>query len=154
MDFHFEILKQTRLHMLFIIDKHSKEELLRIPKGFNNHLLWNFGHAIVVQHLLVYALSGLEPPIDKALVERFRKGSSPGTECSDELLDQLKFLALSSVTTLQENYDKAIFKNYKEYTTGYNVTLNSATEAIVFNNAHEALHMGYMMSMSRALSAE
>lgn len=154
MDFHFNILKQTRLQMLAIIDSHSLEELLHIPKGFNNHILWNFGHALVIQELLLYALSGKKTPVDESIVLQFRKGSSPMETCTEDLLTQLKKMALDGIETSRMDYEKGVFEAYKTYTTGYHITLTSAEEAIAFNNTHEALHLGLMKGISRCVKEE
>ena len=34
-------------------------------------------------------------------------------------------------------------------TTSYNVILKTVEDAIVFNNIHEGLHLGYMMALNR-----
>ena len=52
---------------------------------------------------------------------------------------------------MEEDYHKGVFKTYNEYTTSYNVTLNNIEKAIMFNNVHEGLHLGYIMALKKAL---
>jgi hypothetical protein len=33
------------------------EQLNKIPEGYNNNLIWNIAHVVVVQQMLVYKLS-------------------------------------------------------------------------------------------------
>ena len=76
MDQQFEILLITRKNVLNSIKDLSIEALTKIPKGFNNNIIWNAAHNLATQQLLVYKLSGQSPVIPGELIDKYRKGTS------------------------------------------------------------------------------
>ena len=144
-------MKQTRIRLLKIIDTHSIEEINRIPKGFNNNLIWNFVHTIVTQQLLCYSLSGLKPIISSDVIDAYRKGSKPGKDVDEQTLVAYKKMAFDTLDQFELDIEEGIFKEYKPYETSFGLTLNNFKEASHFNLAHETLHLGIMMSMRKVL---
>ena len=49
------------------------------------------------------------------------------------------------------DYNARAFKNYKEYTVSTGSTLISVDEALVFNNFHEGIHLGYILALIKSL---
>lgn len=143
----FEQLRQTRKNMLTFFEKNEGKAHF-IPKGFNNNLFWNFAHCIVTQQLLIYKLSGNTMIIDDELVEKFRKGTKALEIVPSPIeIGKIKDLAITAVDQLEKDFEQGLFKTYNEYPTSFGVTLKSVEEAILFNNIHEGLHLGYMMAM-------
>ncbi|MFH5831956.1 DinB family protein [Halalkalibaculum sp. DA3122] len=62
--------KTNRQRYLNAWEEHSLERLNTIPQGFNNNLIWSFGHIIVSQQALIYRLSGLEGYVSDQLFVR------------------------------------------------------------------------------------
>ncbi len=149
----FNLLLQTRKNLLKTMEHFTFQELSKIPKGFNNNIVWNFNHAVLVMHLLTYKLSGLEVQIDKNLISKYSKGAKPNADIPEEDFIFFKSIALSSVKQLEQDYNATLFKNYKEYPTSYNVTLTNIEEAISFNNLHEGLHFGYILAQIKGLDS-
>jgi hypothetical protein len=149
MNYALQILRQTRQNYLSIMENLTTEQLLTIPTGFKNNILWNIGHTIVVQNLLTYGLSDLHNPIEVELIEKYRKGSQPSSPVADSEIEAIKGLLTSSVAQLEADLAVGIFKTFKSYPTSYGVTLNNIQDAVTFNNAHEALHLGYVMAMRK-----
>jgi hypothetical protein len=145
-----ELLLQTRKNFLDIINNHTLEQLNTIPNGFNNSIIWNFGHALVVQQLLCYKLSGLPVHTSDEIVQLFKKDSL-ATPVSEAIVNELKALATESITQLEADIKANIFTNYTEYTTSYGYTLSNIANAVEFNTMHEALHLGYAMAMRKSL---
>lgn len=148
MNYHFELLRTTRKNALSLMSGLSNAQLNTIPEKCSNNILWNIGHTIAVQQLLVYRLSYLEVRTSEAFIENFKKGSQPKIYSDDEI-EEVKSLALSTVDLLEEDYKNGLFKQFKTYTTGYNATLSNVEEAIMFNNLHEGLHFGYAMALRK-----
>ena len=69
MDFQKNInkLKAAREVILSSIDGLNSDQLLNIPIGVNNNILWNLGHIITTQQSLHYFLSAVTMPISKNL---------------------------------------------------------------------------------------
>jgi len=147
----FEINTVTRKNILKTIDSLSLDQLNVIPEGFKNSIIWNTAHVVVTQELLCYKLSGLEMSLDNEFIDRFKKGSDAGVNCTQEEVNFIKDKMLSLADKLKEDYNNSIFKDYTVYPTSYNVTLNNVDEAIQFNNAHTALHFGYIMAMKKSI---
>lgn len=147
--FDLNILKVTRKNILELLDQCTYEQVCKIPDGFSNSILWNFGHVAIVQQLLIYALSGKEMLIDKETVDLFRKGQSGQETISEEAYNTLKGQFLSLADQLSNDYEDLAKRDYKTYSTSYNAVLNNVDEAIAFNNIHEAVHFGIMMAQKK-----
>lgn len=149
----FDILKTTRGNIIKIISGCSLSELNTIPTGFNNNLIWNFGHVIVTQQLLCYGLSGQEMYTNKELIAKYRKDSKPSSESPVDQLEYDQLNALFELTTqkINEDYKAGKFGEnaFKEYTTSYNMTLRNPEDAIRFNNVHEAMHLGQCILLKK-----
>lgn len=151
--YHFEIQHQTRQNLLNLINTHSVEEMNLIPEGFNNNLVWNLGHVIVTQQLLVYQMAGLKVHVTEALINQFRKGSKPEKVYEENEIEALKKLLIDLIDQTKSDFEIGIFQKYDPYTTSYGMTLSSAEEAIAFNNVHESMHLGVVMQLSRLVSS-
>lgn len=149
MNTHFEILKTTRTNVLNAIEGLSNEQLNTIPEGFNNSIIWNVAHIVVTQQLLCYKVSGLPMHLEDSFIDRFKKGSSAEGTVSEEEVLFIKEKMMSLIDQIEKDYAEGIFKTYTQYPTSYNFVLNSAEDAIKFNNVHEGLHFGYIMAQKK-----
>lgn len=148
----FDILQATRNLVLKTIDGLSLEQLNKIPTGFNNNIAWNVAHLVVTQQLLNYGLSDTPFLIENDLIEKYRKGTAPQKDVTQEEWNEILNLFKSIPEQLADDYCKDdMFTQFKTYPTSYGYELNSIEDAIEFNNAHEALHLGYIMALKRSL---
>jgi len=145
----FETTIRSRNMILELLQKDTLEQLNKIPEGFNNNLIWNIGHIIVAQQLLVYKLSGLPMMIANEMVDKYKNGSRPERDVTQAELDEIKNLLLETINKTAADYNNGVFKTYNEYTTSIGFNLKNAEEAIVYNNFHEGLHLGIMMSLRK-----
>jgi len=144
-----ETTSKSRKMILELLQNHTLEQLNKIPSGFNNNLIWNIGHIIVAQQVLVYKLSGLPIMIADEMVEKYKNGSKPEQDVTQEELNQISNLLLDTINKTAADYEKGIFKDYNEYTTSIGFNLKNAEEAMVYNNFHEGLHIGIMMTIRK-----
>lgn len=149
MDYHLDLIRHTQHNFLTLMEDLPLEALNEIPAGFNNNLIWNFGHSLVSQQLLCYKLSGLTLKIDKAYVPQYRKGSKPEGYVDQPAFEELKKSAVAAIDTLADDYTSGGFASYTPYTTSYGVALHTIEDAIRFVAVHDALHLGYAMALKR-----
>ncbi|WP_300566167.1 DinB family protein [Flavobacterium sp.] len=145
----FEINHSSRNVLLKFLENHTLEELNRIPEGFANNLIWNIGHIVVVQQMLVYKLSGLNMMVSDEMVEKYKRGSKPEDKVSHEEVDEIKELLFSTLEQAKEDFANDIFDEYMEFTTMSGFTIKNAKAAMEFNNYHEATHTGIMMQIKK-----
>lgn len=145
----FETTMKSRNMILGILQNYTLEQLNKIPAGFNNNLIWNIGHIIVAQQVLVYKLSALPMMIADETVEKYKNGSRPERDITEAELNEIKNLLLDTINKTTADYNNGIFKNYNEYTTSIGFNLKNAEEAMVYNNFHEGLHLGIMMTLRK-----
>lgn len=145
----FEVNRTTRKWVNQFLENHTLEQLNKIPEGFSNNLIWNIGHIVVTQQLLVYKLSGLPIVVSDEMVEKYRKGTKPEQDASQEEVDVLKSLLFKTVEQAEADYKNGVFVNYQEYPTSTGFVLQSAKGAIEFNNMHEGVHIGIMMNIKK-----
>lgn len=148
----FDLLFATRKLIAKTVGPLTLAEVNEIPQGFNNSIAWNVAHILVTQQLLHYKLSGKETLLDSAFVERFRKGTSADEGLSKTEWENCLNLLQSLAEVLERDYFAQQFGAYTTYPTSYGYEIQSIEDAIQFNNVHEALHLGYIMSMKRALN--
>lgn len=145
----FDINRTSRNVLLKFLEDLTLEQLNTIPNGFKNNIIWNIGHIVVVQQLLVYNLSGLPMMVSDELVTKYRKGSFPSGEIIQSDIDELKNLLFSTLEQTKKDFKSDIFKSYNEFTTMTGFTVTSAKNAMQFNNFHEGLHIGIIMQLKK-----
>lgn len=154
MEFTFQVLNNTRSIFKKIIENNSLEDLNRIPKEFNNNIIWNIGHVVVSEQLLVYKLSGLESSLSDDMINKYRKDSKPQGDVNQDEVDEIKSLLHSNLEKTKEDYYDDVFENYNTYTvstTGN--TLTNIDEALQFVAIHEGLHYGYVLALLKAIKS-
>lgn len=152
MQFTFDVFKNIRPFFKKHIENNSLEDLNKIPEGFNNNIIWNIGHIVVTAQLLAYKLSGLPIMVSDGLVNKYRKDTKPEGDVSQAEVDEIKTLLFSTLEQLEADYEKDVFKEYNAYTvstTGN--TLTNIDEALQFILFHEAMHLGYILALVRAV---
>ena len=132
-----------------IMENHTLEQLNKIPEGFSNNLIWNIAHIVVTQLLLVYRLSGLPMMVSDEIIEKYKKGTKPVQDATQAEVDEVKSLLFTTIEKTKKDYANGIFTNYQEYPTSTGFVLTSAEGAMNFNNFHEGLHIGVLMSIRK-----
>lgn len=145
----FEVQKTIREVLLKILDNHSLEQLNKVPEGFTNNIIWNAAHCVATQQVLLYKLSGLPINVSEEFIEKYRKGTKPEGDVSQEEANEIKRLLASTLQKAEGDFDKGIFATYTEYTTSMGYTLKNIEGALEFNNFHEGLHTGVVMSIRK-----
>jgi hypothetical protein len=151
MDWAFDVTTKNRAIFKTFLETYTLEELNKVPKGFNNNIIWNVAHTIVTQQLLVYNLSGLPMLLSDEMVDMYRKGTKPERDVSYAEVDLIKGLLFSTIEKTKEDYNNKIFETYNEYTVTTKSTLTNVDEAIDFNNFHEGIHLGYILALKNSL---
>ncbi|KIC02449.1 hypothetical protein OA88_08430 [Flavobacterium sp. JRM] len=145
----FEATRVSRNLILQFLDNYSLEQLNKVPEGFNNNIIWNVAHIVVTQQLLVYKLSGLPMMVSDELVAKYRKDTKPEGDVSEAELQEIKSLLFETIKKTEADYNANAFKTYNELTTSLGFIFKNIEDALSFNNYHEALHVGIMMSIRK-----
>lgn len=152
MEQQFDLQKITRQNVAKKLEGLSLEALNTIPRGMSNNLIWNLGHIVVTQQLLLYRLSGVNCRIENEYIERYRKGTSPDGRIAQKEFDFLLQQLALTADMARVDYQNQHFGEYKSYETSYGITLESIEQAIMFNNAHESMHLGTMICLRKLVN--
>ena len=145
----FRIWQTSRGIYLKFLENYSLEQLNTIPQGMSNNLIWNMGHVVKKKKKLVYALSGLPMHISDSLFEKYQNGSRPDGKTTQAEVDEIKKLLLEMIEKTKSDFEARIFKEFHSYQTKTGFHLGTLKEAVEFNNYHEGIHLGIMMSIKK-----
>ncbi|WP_066222451.1 DinB family protein [Formosa haliotis] len=152
MDFTFSVFEKTRGFFASYLEQINLEDLNKIPAGFNNNIIWNIGHCVVTQQILVYKLSGLPTLVSEDLINVYKKGTKPERQATQEDVEILNHLLLETIDKTKTDCNNKKFVNFQEYTLGTTGnTLFNVEEALEFALFHEGLHLGVVMSLLKAI---
>jgi len=149
MNLPFETLLTNRLLFHNMLEHYSLEQLNYIPEGFNNNIFWNVAHSAATMQLLVYSLSGNQWRISKEIVKGYRNGTRPEKPYTQEDVDAVKAILMTSAEQCKIDYENEYFGEYQGLVTKTGFDMKSVEDAIQFNNYHEGIHMGYVLAIRR-----
>ena len=142
-----DLLKNIRTTILKTVEPLTSEQLLKIPSGFNNNILWNLSHLVATQQILNYKLSGLEMNVGEKFVEENRKGSSPTSWSIAPDIEFVKDKLVTLPQLLESDLTAGKFSEFKPYKTSLEFEIASIEDSINFNNFHEGLHLGAILGL-------
>lgn len=145
----FNIWKTSRATYLKFLENYSLEQLNKIPEGMSNNLIWNIGHIIVSQQGLIYRLSGLPRYVTDEMTAKYQNGSIPTGNTTQEEVNQIKELLISTMNQTISDYENGVFTEYTPYETKTGFSLQNLDDALEFNNYHEGIHLGFMMKIKK-----
>ncbi len=142
----------ARGYMKQRIDGLSGEELVLVPDGAENNVLWNVGHIVLSHFRLVYRPSGATVPVPETWNEWFLPGTSPDnwTERGPlvgEVMDQFH----TQIDRIEADHAKGLFNSYKPFELKSGSRLASAEEAMAFNLMHEGIHIGAVIALRQRM---
>lgn len=130
-------------------EKYTLEQLNKVPQGFSNNMIWNIAHVVVAQQMLLYSGSGNQPMISQDMMNHYMRGTRPERDVTQEEADAIQSLLFTTVDKSEEDYRSGLFRTYTERQTQLGFMLRNIEDAIVFNNYHEGIHLGIMMSLRK-----
>ncbi|OYQ38581.1 DinB family protein [Flavobacterium aurantiibacter] len=146
-----ELTLANRKVLYAYLVNYSTEELNTIPPGQSNNLIWNIGHTIVIQQLLVYQLSGNKLLIPAEMVGLYNRGTIPTGTTSEAEIEMIKSLVCNTIEQTSADLAAGKFSNYTTYQTLLGIPLEKVEDAIKFNNFHEALHLAFCLKIKKGL---
>lgn len=147
----FELNRTCRKLIAPFLEDYTLEQLNTSPDGFRNTLFWNIAHVVVTQQILIYKLSGLPMFISDELIDKYKKGSTPEEPATQKEVDEIKALLFDLIDQTQADYGSGIFTHFTEYPTSSGFVLKNVSDALAYNNFHEGVHLGIIMSMKKVL---
>lgn len=149
----FKFIIDARKAFIQLLDELSLEEINKIPAGFNNNIIWNFGHIVVSTQTLCYVRTGITADASSLkYLDAYKKGSKPSYFVSAEEVAELKALAVASIEKIEADYKKEIFQHIQPYDTAtYGATLHSFADVLVTTAGHDNLHFGYAIAQRRTI---
>lgn len=150
----FAMTRTGRTILAKFLDDYTAEELNYVPPGFNNNLIWNIAHIVVVQQMLVYNLSGLPMLVPRGLVDSYKRGTKPERPLTPTEIEDIRSLLVSTIDQTEKDFAAGKFKQYTAFTTMTGFHLESAKQAMAFNFYHEGVHTGVMMGLRKFVRAK
>lgn len=154
MDKVFEFIINSRKAFIQLIDGLSIEQLNKIPDGYNNNIIWNFGHIVVSTQTLCYVRTGLlQDATTVKFNEDYKKDTRPTYTVTEQEVAELKAIALNSIEKIKEDYANGVFANVMPFSTAtYAVQLNSIEEVLITTVGHDNVHYGYAWALKKVIS--
>lgn len=150
----FKFIRASRKVFIELIDGLSVEELNHVPGGFNNNIIWNFGHIVVSTQALCYIRGGIRPDASSIkFAEYYAKGTKPSYYVEEAEIAELKALALSTIDQIEADYKAGLFNNLRPFETStYHESMDSFDEVLAMTSGHDNLHLGYALALRRVIN--
>lgn len=147
----FDFIINSRKAFIKLIDDLTIEELNKIPDGFNNNIIWNFGHIVVSTQTLCYVRTGvLQDAASVKFNEYYKKDTKPTYTVTEEEVTELKTIALESIEKIKKDYANGKFSSITPFTTAtYGVQMNSIEEILITTIGHDNVHQGYAWALKK-----
>jgi hypothetical protein len=152
MEYTFKYIRRTRALFIDLVNSLTLEQLNEVPKGFNNNIVWNFGHIVVSTLGLCYVRSGVEPTMQIQDFNKYKNGSKPESFITKEEVEALKEHAIQSIQQIEEDIKANKFNNIVPYATqtfGYN--MSTIEEIVTCTQSHDAIHFGVALAIKKTL---
>jgi hypothetical protein len=94
---YLELLEKQRRTLLKSTEHLTTDQYNLVSPGFNNNIIWNMGHALIVSESLLYSKIPFETPIHEFDIEGFKKGTKPERTINDQGISLIRQSLLDTV---------------------------------------------------------
>lgn len=149
----FKFIIDSRMAFARLLDGLSAEEINEIPEGFNNNIIWNFGHIVVSTPILCYVRTGIWPDSSAIpFAAAYQKGTKPSYAVSPAEANELRELAVSTIRQLERDYNNGLFETIQPFETAtFGTRIDNIEELLATTAGHDNLHYGYALAQKRII---
>ena len=141
-------VRVARAYMKSKIDDLSHEQLLLVPQGATNNVLWNIGHIVLSHYRLAYRPSGGTVPVPQTWEGWFLPGTSPDKwGATGPSIGNVLSEFEAQTDRIESDFRRGAFENYKPFKLKSGFTLDTIAEALSFNVMHEGIHIGAIIAL-------
>ncbi|MCG7218148.1 DinB family protein [Paenibacillus mucilaginosus] len=149
----FKQLRFVRDSTIKQVKEISEEEARTVPRGFNNNILWNLGHILLVHEKFSFALANEKMELPKHFAEVFAPGTMPehwGTQVPglNEILLLLSMQIERTGQTLEHRLEE---KLEEPFVTSAGLELLAVKECLSFCIYHEGMHFAAIKAIKQQL---
>lgn len=127
----------------------SPEQLLTIPPGFKNNILWNIGHVPVILSLLACVPTESEAVVPGAWEPLFKNGSSPADWTTPPDPTDVMEVFRASVPKICEALKAGELDHFVAFDLFPGYTIGSIEHALTFHSFHSGIHLGMVNSLKK-----
>ncbi|UII31162.1 DinB family protein [Fulvivirga ulvae] len=77
------LLEKRRTMLLKNTEHLTTDQYNLVPPGFNNNIIWNMGHTLIISESLLYGSTPFKIPRHEFEIEGFKKGTKPELAIDD-----------------------------------------------------------------------
>ncbi|GAA0339755.1 DinB family protein [Bacillus carboniphilus] len=151
----FQQMKFIRSRTVASLDATPDEVATVIPEGFNNHLLWQYGHIYVSHEILLHSFVKEESKCPPHYLKLFAMGSKPadwGKEEEIPSLEELRTRLVEQPQKIMDTFGGRLGEiGEKPFVLGPETKFTTLGEVLGFAMWHEGLHQGTSDGIKRAL---
>lgn len=149
----FKQLRFVRGNTIKHVTGMSEEETRTVPRGFNNNILWNLGHILLVHEKFSFALTNEKMELPKHLAELFSPGTKPenwGTQVPS--LDEIFLLLSKQIDRIEQTLEHRLEEDLeKPFVTSAGLELSTVKECLSFCLYHEGMHFATIKAIKQQM---
>lgn len=142
-------MKEVRGYMLESVRGLSETQVLTVPEGFRNNILWNLGHAITDNCTMQYPPTGHAFPLPEEYLRWFAPGTSPADWTETPVLEDVLRAGAQMRDKLVEDCTAGRMEQFTPMPLGDGVVLENIAYAIAHSNIHEGVHLGVILALRK-----
>lgn len=149
----FKQLRFVRDNTIKQVTGMSEEKLRLIPRGFNNNVLWNLGHILLVHEKFSFGLINEKMEMPKHFAELFGPGTKPENWGKQvPCLDEIILLLSKQIDRIEQILElRADQKLEKPFVTSAGLELSTVKECLSFCLYHEGMHFAVIKAIKQQM---
>lgn len=147
----YKTVRMSRGYLLKEIAGLSAEQMLEVPEGAANNVLWNLGHIVYAHDRFTYGACGVESDVPASYTDLFKGGTSPSDWDEPPSVEEVMGHIQNATEKTYADYAAGKFDNYTPFELVPGFSIDSIDEALQFNCLHEGVHIGVILVMKRLL---
>jgi hypothetical protein len=129
----------------------TDEQLLEIPDGLENNILWNLGHLYHSHCGMTYGRAGVDNPCPESYGDLFKGGSKPADWGEAPSIEEVVGNFNGIMDKLIADYTSGVFANFEANELAPGMSMDNIEDALGFVLIHESVHHGNIITLRRLI---
>ena len=146
---HFEFLGFVRGLGASQVDGLDDAQLLAVPDGLSNNILWNLGHVLFYESVFIQGQSGAPSRVPESYGDLFKAGTSPADWEAPPDVGEVVERYKTQLNQTIGDFEDGKLDSFKLMKLNENMSLGTLEESLAFHCFHEGVHLGRIGTLKR-----